>query len=225
MNPHLKEPPLAEPWVALVVRPRAERKVQTGLANSGLETFVPWHGVRRRWSDRVKILEQNLLPGYVFCRSTFSERLLVLNQPGVQWVVSFDRSPALIPDAEISSLRRAVESQLPLGPWPFLKVGQRVRIEKGALAGFEGTLARDSAAWRVVMNVNALQRSIAVQVDRDMISVVSSPMDSASRDHRFMAFRLDDGYQARSRPTDSSGRRGVSAFVGIVVMPHSAGRT
>src|ERR1700674_5553348 len=188
MNSYLKEPPLAEPWVAIVVRPRAERRVQTGLANIGLETFVPWHGICRRWSDRVKILEQNLFPGYVFCRSTFSERLLVLNQPGVEWVVSFDRSPALIPDTEISPLRRAVESLLPLGPWPFLKVGQRVRIEKGALTGFEGMLARDSTAWRVVMSVNALQRSIAVQVDRDMISAVNDPMDSARRGDRTMAF-------------------------------------
>src|SRR5947209_18785211 len=140
MNSYPKETPAKEPWVAIVVRPRAERKVQTGLANIGLETFVPWHGVRHRWSDRVKILEQNLFPGYVFCRSTFSERLLVLNQPGLGRVVSFDRSPALIPDTEISSLRRAVASELPLGAWPSLKGGERVPIETGALAGLEGTI-------------------------------------------------------------------------------------
>ena len=158
------------PWVALVVRPRAERRVQKGLANMGLETFVAWHGVRRRWADRVKILEQNVFPGYVFCHSTFSERLTVMHQAGVERVVSFDRTPALIPDVEIAALRRAVGSQLPLGPWPYLKAGQRVRIEKGVLAGIEGTLARESAGWRVVVTVAALQRSIAVEVDRDMIA-------------------------------------------------------
>jgi len=143
-----------------------------GLTNMGLETFVPWHGVRRRWSDRFKTVDENLFPGYVFCRSRFSERTLVLNQPGVQRVVSFDRIPAQIADAEISSLRRLVTSDLPLAPWPFLKAGQLVRIETGTLAGIEGTLARDSTAWRVVMNVNTVQRSIAVQVDRDMIRIV-----------------------------------------------------
>lgn len=157
------------PWVALIVRPRAERTVQAGLTNAGLETFVPWHGVRRAWSDRIKVLKQSLFPGYVFCRSTFSERRLVMNQSGVSGVVSFDSRPALIPHDEISSLRRAVESQLPLGPWPFLSVGQRVRIEKGLLAGLEGTLARDATAWRVVVSIQVLQRSVAVQVDRDMI--------------------------------------------------------
>jgi transcription termination/antitermination protein NusG len=157
------------PWVALVVRPRAERNVQTGLANVGLETFVPWHGVRRRRSDRIKVIEQNLFPGYIFCRSTFAERLLVMGQPGVNCVVSFNHTPALIPHDEIAVLRRAVSSGLPLGPWPFLKNGQRVRIERGVLAGIEGTLARDSAAWRVAVSVEALNQSVAVEVDRDTI--------------------------------------------------------
>jgi transcription antitermination factor NusG len=157
------------PWLALVVRPRAERKVQTRLANAGLETFVPWHGVRRRWSDRIKVIEQNLFPGYIFFRSTFAERLLVMGQPDVECVVSFNHVPALIPDDEIATLRRAVTSGLPLGPWPFLKAGERVRIERGVLAGIEGTLARDSAAWRVAVSVLALNLSVAVVVDRDMI--------------------------------------------------------
>lgn len=162
-------------WVALVVRPRAERRVQKGLTTLGLETFVAWHGVRRRWADRVKILEQNLIPGYVFCHSTFDQRMAVMHQAGVERVVSFNRTPALIPDAEIASLRRAVQSELPLGPWPYLKAGQRVRIEKGVLAGIEGTLARESTGWRVVVSVSALQRSIAVEVDRDMIAPEVGP--------------------------------------------------
>jgi transcription antitermination factor NusG len=162
-------------WVALVVRPRAERRVQKGLANMGLETFVAWHGERRRWADRVKTIEQNVLPGYVFCHSAFTDRLAVLHQAGVERVVSFNRRPALIPDAEISALRRAVQSELPLGPWPFLRAGQRVRIEKGVLAGMEGTLARESMGWRVVVSVAALERSIAVEVERDKIWPLPSP--------------------------------------------------
>jgi transcription antitermination factor NusG len=160
------------------VRPRAESRVQAGLANARLETFVPWYKVRRRWSDRVKTVAQNLFPGYVFCRSTFAERLLVMNQPGVQWVVSFGRGPALIPNQEISSLRRALESGLRLGPWPHLEAGQRVRIDEGALAGTEGRLVRDSRSWRVVISVDALRRSIAVEVDRDMVRVMNDSVNA-----------------------------------------------
>jgi transcription antitermination factor NusG len=156
-------------WVAVVVRPRTEGRVQTGLAAAGLETFVPWHKVRRNWSDRIKALEQNLFPGYMFCRSTFAQRHLVMSQPGVERVVSFNRQAAIIPDAEIVALRRTVESGFPMLPWPFLRVGQRVRIERGVLEGIEGALARDSNTTRIVVSVDVLQRSVAIEVDRDMI--------------------------------------------------------
>jgi transcriptional antiterminator NusG len=150
-------------WIALVVRPRAERKVQARLASANIESFVPWHRVRRRWSDRVKVLEENLFPGYVFCRSTFAERFLVLKQPGVKSVVGS------IPEPEIAALRRTITSDLPLGPWPFLRSGQRVRVEHGVLAGIIGKLVRDCSGWRVVISIDSLQQSIAVEVDRDMI--------------------------------------------------------
>jgi len=84
-------------------------------------------------------------------------------------VVSFDSRPALIPNNEISSLRQAVESRLPLGPWPFLNVGHRVRIEKGLLAWMEGILEGEATAWRVIVSINALQKSVAIEVARDMI--------------------------------------------------------
>jgi transcription antitermination factor NusG len=157
------------PWIAVVVRPRAEQIAQKGLAGAGFETFVAWHGVRRRWSDRVKVIQENIFPGYVFCRSTFEDRLAVMRQPGVKGVVSFARAPAFIPNEEIAAVRQLLDSDLPLGPWPFLSAGQRVRVQHGVLAGLEGTLVRDSTAWRVVVSVEALQRSIAVQVDRDQI--------------------------------------------------------
>jgi len=157
------------PWVALVLRPRTEVKVQTGLAQASLETFVPWYKVRRVWSDRTKTVAQNLFPGYVFCRSSFERRFQVLRQPGVQWVVTLGNQPAIVSDEEIASLKRAVDSGLRIAPWPRLEAGERVRIEEGALAGTEGTLVRDAGLWRVVISVNALERSIAVEVDREVV--------------------------------------------------------
>jgi len=165
----------ATPWIALVVRPRTERKAQAGLNSAGIESFVAWHRERRRWSDRSKIIELNLFPGYIFCRCGFAERLVVMRQPGVEWMVKFNHTPALIPHDEIATLRRALASGLPVGPWPFLKAGQRVRIERGVLAGVEGKLVRDSEAWRIVVNVDALHRSVAVEVDREMFRLLDEP--------------------------------------------------
>jgi transcription antitermination factor NusG len=158
-----------DPWVALTVRPRLERPVQQRLTNAGLETFVPWHGVRRRWSDRVKVVEENLFPGYVFCRSRFADRRMVMGHPGVSSVVSFNHTPATIPDVQIDALRLAIQSGLSLGPWPFLKVGQKVRIERGVLAGLEGLLSRNVSAWNLVVSVDALRRSFAIEIERDLV--------------------------------------------------------
>src|SRR5262249_50034043 len=156
------------PWIALVVRPRSEHKAEAGLCNAGIETFVAWHGVRRRWSDRVKVVRENLFPGYVFCRSTYANRMVIMRQPGVESIVTFNRAPAPIPDQDIDAVRVLLECGVPLGPWPFLTTGQRVRIERGLLSGIEGTIVRDAAAWRIVVSIQALQRSVAVQVERDM---------------------------------------------------------
>jgi transcription antitermination factor NusG len=153
------------PWVVLIVRPRTERKVELGLRNVGVETFVAWHGVPRRWSDRVKVLHENLFTGCVFCRSTFADRIMVKGQPGVRSLVRFNGKPAMIADEQIALVRRLLESGLPLGPWPFLESGERVRIEQGVLAGVEGKLADG----RVVVGVEAIQMSIAVRVGLDQI--------------------------------------------------------
>lgn len=156
-------------WVLLAVRPRTERKVQAALAQVGIESFVPWRAVRRRWSDRIKVLRQNLLPGYVFCRATFAERMLLMTQPGVKCVVSSGVAPVNIPDSEMIALCRVVSSNLPVLSRPFLATGPLVRVERGPLAGIEGVLAQDYDACRVVLNIDALRRSIAVEVDRYMI--------------------------------------------------------
>jgi transcription antitermination factor NusG len=160
---------LSAPWIALILQPRSERKVESALARVGVETFVPWCRVRRYWSDRIKLIEKNLFPGYLFCRSQHSERHVVLSQPGVASVVSCGAVPALIPDEQIAAVRRTLGSGLPVSPWPFIEVGQRVRIESGVLGGLEGTLTREAGTWRVVINVAVLERSVAVEIDRDMV--------------------------------------------------------
>ena len=225
----------SSPWIVVVVRPRAERKVQTGLASAGLETFVPWRKVRRHWSDRVKMLEQNLFPGYIFCRSTFSERHLVMGQPGVERVVSFDHQPTNIPEEEILALRRAVQSGLPMLPWPFLKAGQRVRIERGVLEGIEGTLAKDSDTTRVVVSVDVLQRSVAVEVNRDIVLPLSGLPSSSGvtsngiEGNSFMAvtkprnraliFRLtQDEYETLRVASTDQGARSLSEFARVKLL-------
>jgi transcription antitermination factor NusG len=161
-------------WFALRVRPRHEKAAAMLLGRQGFEEYVPVQKVQRRWSDRVKKMDALLFPGYIFCRFEREHRLRVLNSPGVDSIVAFGKVDAPVPDAEIQAVRTLVASGRPLLAWPFLRIGQSVAIESGLLAGLRGVVLRDHGSWRVVVSVEALDRSIAVEVDRDMISPENS---------------------------------------------------
>jgi transcription antitermination factor NusG len=157
-------------WFALRVRPNHERTTALSLGNQGFEEFVPLHRVRRRWSDRVKELDAALFPGYIFCRFSRVERSRVLSAPGVESIIGFGKTDIAVDDSEIAAVRALVASGRPLAPWPYLRIGQNIAIEAGPLAGLRGVVLRDQNAWRVVVSVEALDRSVTVEVDREMIA-------------------------------------------------------
>ena len=159
-------------WFAVTVRPQHEKTAAHAFRAKAIEEFLPLYCDRRRWSDRFRDVELPLFPGYVFCRIPPRARAAVLSTPGVRSIVGFGRTPAPVPEREIQSIRAMVSSGLPVAPWPFLKTGQAVLIERGPLSGLEGTLLQLKDAWRVVVSVPLLQRAVAVEVDRDVISVV-----------------------------------------------------
>jgi len=160
-------------WFALTVKYQHERRVEGVLCANGVDTFLPLYRARRQWSDRVKDLDAPLFPGYVFGRFLMRDRARIENTPGVSRIVSFAGLPAPVADQEIDGVRAALASKLPLGPWPYLlKVGSRVRIERGPLRGIEGTLLREGSCLRLVLGVELLQRSLAVEVDAETIGPI-----------------------------------------------------
>jgi len=153
-------------WYALRVRTRHEKIVAAHLAAKGYEGFLPMHRYRHRWSDRVKEIEAPFFPGYIFCRFNLLERLPILMIPGVVLVVGAGRTPIPVDETEIALLQTAVKSGVPTEPWPFLQIGQRVRIECGPLCGLEGVLLDFRGHHCLVLSVTLLQRSVAVRVDK-----------------------------------------------------------
>lgn len=134
---------------------------------------MPLYRSRRRWSDRVKIIDLPLFPRYVFSRFGFESRLKVLRISKVVSIVGFGGTPTPISEEEIDLVKR-LASQDRVMPWPFLRVGERVRICAGALSGVEGVLVREKAAHRVVINVEILQRAVAVELERGMLEPVKA---------------------------------------------------
>ncbi len=165
------------PWFALSVKSRYEKTVATFLDSKGYESFLPLYKSRRQWSDRIKEAEVPLFPGYLFCRFDIHNRLPILMIPGVQHVVGGAQLPTPIDDNEMNALRTVIHAGLSRQPWPFLQIGDRVKIERGSLAGVEGILLQIKGRHRLVLSVSLLQRSVAV----DMDSAAVMPLRTSQR--------------------------------------------
>jgi transcription antitermination factor NusG len=159
-------------WYAAHTSANRERRVAEQLQLRQIDHFLPLYSSVRRWKDRQVELDLPLFAGYVFVRLALRDRLQVLEVPGVARLVGFSGRPAALPDEEIAALRRSVGCGMRAAPHPFLTVGRRVRILAGPLAGQEGILLRGKGNWRVVLSVQLIQRSIAVEVDTASLETV-----------------------------------------------------
>jgi len=157
-------------WFALFVRTRWESSTDSVLRNKGFETFLPTYSLKSLRNTRSKGSSQVLFPGYVFCRFDIHNRLPVLVTPGVISVVGRGRTPVPLEDPEIASIHKVASSGLPLEPWPYLEIGEVVRIQNHALAGLEGILLRFRGTDRVIVSVPLLRRSVAVEIGRSEVS-------------------------------------------------------
>lgn len=167
-------------WFALQVRSRWEAPTAELLRGKGFETLLPTYMAKRKWSDRVKVVEAPLFPGYVFCRFDVHNRLPILITPGVLSVVGRGKTPVAVDDSEIRSIQAAVGSGIELEPWPYIEVGERVRIQDNVLDGMEGILTSFKGGHRVIISVTLLRRSVALEIDRSRIAPVAVPKRAAT---------------------------------------------
>ncbi|HTS69374.1 MAG TPA: UpxY family transcription antiterminator [Terriglobia bacterium] len=159
-------------WHAIYTRHQHEGVVAQNLLGKGFEVFLPQYRAVHRWKDRQKKLLLPLFPSYVFIRGGLDRMLNIVTTPGVHSLVSWGGRPANIPPEEIDGVRRLIESHLQVEPHPFLKCGDRVRIKSGPLEGIEGILVRKTRGYRLVLSVEMLSKSAAVEVDVGIVEVV-----------------------------------------------------
>lgn len=152
-------------WYAAYTSANHEKKVSRELERHGVEHFLPLYTAVRRWSDRRKEVQLPLFPGYVFVHVAATERLRVLQVPGVAHLVGFGGRLATIPEEQIEPIRRGWSGEMKGRPHPYLTVGRHVRVVNGPLAGAEGILLRRKNISRLVLSLEPIQRSIAVEVD------------------------------------------------------------
>jgi transcription antitermination factor NusG len=152
-------------WWALYTRHQHEKVIAQILGTKGFEVFLPLYESVRRWKDRNKLLSLPLFPCYVFIRGGLSRRSLVVTTPGVHMALYNGERIAVIPNEEIEGIRRAVAGPFRAEPHPFLRCGERVRVTRGSLEGIEGVLVRKKSLYRLVLSVDMLAQSVAVEID------------------------------------------------------------
>src|SRR5215469_4232042 len=157
------------PWFALFVKTCSEKSTSMLLENVGYECFLPTNQCVRRWSDRSKVFEVPLFPGYLFCRMNPHDRLPVLKTPGVIQIVGVGETAMPVDEGELTAIQRAENSGLPTMAWPYLRAGHLERVEQGPLCGLMGIVVRMRFRTKLVLSIHLLQRSVAVEIDRQWV--------------------------------------------------------
>jgi transcription antitermination factor NusG len=160
------------PWFALRVKPNYEKPVSAALRGKGFEEFLPLFRSRRQWSDRVKIMDLPLFPGYLFCRLNLEERMPLITTPGFLYIVGVGKNPEPVDESEILAIQSILRSGVPVTPWPSVVVGQKVQLKRGPLRGLVGVVAKIANQHRLYVAVTLLRRSVSVEMAPEWIQPV-----------------------------------------------------
>lgn len=157
-------------WYALYTKPRHEKFVESELLKKGIEAYTPKVTLRRRWSDRIKYIEEPIFKSYCFAKLCLKDKIRVVSQDGVVTMVHFNNHYLSIPASVIESLKILIENELKIDPCPYLKVGERVIIKRGPLKGFEGyIIEKRHKNTTLVVSVDAIASSVRCVVDIELV--------------------------------------------------------
>jgi transcription antitermination factor NusG len=154
-------------WYAIHTRAQHEKAVVARLEREGITTYLPLVSEIHRWSDRRKLVEIPLFSCYAFAYLRLAPQTWakVLRVNGVLQFVGVRGRGIPIAESQIEGIRRLLSTKLPCTSYPFLKLGQRVRIRGGSLDGIEGILVARNGNHTLVISLEPIQRSLAVRVD------------------------------------------------------------
>jgi transcription antitermination factor NusG len=156
-------------WYAVYTCANREKRVADYLERIGVENYLPLYGAVRQWSDRRMRLQLPLFPGYVFAHCELANRLRILRTPGVVRLVGAGGHPVPLDTAEIERLREGL-ARISAEPYPYLTVGQKVRVISGPLMGMTGRLLRRKSGPRVVISIDLIQRSFLADIDSSVLA-------------------------------------------------------
>lgn len=152
-------------WYAIYTKHQHEKSAADLLTRKGFEILLPLYPLIRRRKDRNKSILSPLFPCYLFVRTDLFRKVDILRTPGVFWLVESGGRACQIPDTDVEAIGKMVQSPVRVAPHPYLRSGEWVRVRHGSLEGLEGILTRFKNQCRVVVTVEPLRKSVAVEVD------------------------------------------------------------
>ncbi|MFP5208211.1 MAG: UpxY family transcription antiterminator [Acidobacteriota bacterium] len=155
----------ATQWYAAYTATHHEKRVHEQLCERGVESFLPLYRSRRNWKKRKpELVDLPLFPNYVFVHIPREKRAIVLGTPGVYAIVGSENRGWELPGQEIEILRSGMHDRK-VEPHPYLKVGEIARVASGVLAGLEGIIVRKKNNLRIVLSLDQIMQSFAIEVD------------------------------------------------------------
>lgn len=157
-------------WYVLKVQSRHEKAVSERLSQK-YEVYIPLYKKKSQWSDRVKIIDTPLFPGYIFIKTDISEKYYILEEKGVISFVEFGRSPAIIHENEITAIRIMLENpqSIKIDDTYSFNEGQKVKVIKGVFSGVTGKIKMLKNKLRIFVLIEQLGKTVSVEVDKDSL--------------------------------------------------------
>jgi transcription antitermination factor NusG len=166
-------------WYAGYTAARHEKRVAEHFVQREVEHFLPLYETIHRWNNGRHRVQLPLFPGYIFVRIALRDRLRVIEVPGFVRLVGFNSLPHPLPEADINRMKEALNKGVLAEPYPYLTVGTRVEVRSGPLQGMTGILLRRQNKCRVVISVDLIMRSMAVEVEAsDVVPMRSSTLNA-----------------------------------------------
>ena len=160
-------------WYAIYTKPRHEKFIEKRLIEKGIEAYTPKAKIRKKWSDRVVLIEEPIFKSYCFAKFKLKDKLKILSCDGVVDLVHFNRHYIPIEESVINSIKILLENNIRLDPYPYLKEGDRVVIKRGPLKGVEGyIIEKRNKNSTIVISVDAICASVSCIVDVDFVELV-----------------------------------------------------
>jgi transcription termination/antitermination protein NusG len=156
-------------WHVMWTRSQCEQLVYDQLTPKGYQLFLPMIDVWKRHQGRRAHERVPMFPGYLFLHHVMDavSYLEVARTQGLVKLLGrrWDEL-AEVPAAQVLALQKVRQAGLQARPHLYLHEGERVRITGGLLEGAEGILLRKHPnKGLLVVSIDLLQRSVAVEVD------------------------------------------------------------